>query len=328
MLDKFSAEPLVSDPVFSDVEFTLRRIIYPLGFPVRLETNSAEVLHAAFEGWGQFAQAFDVEPARICLGVSESDTMLSSIRSHFRSREHLMSFTADPENSMVCDFNRRFAFGWVTRRVASDHPLLRYRFLLPAAYMLIEQVALVPLHGALIVRAGCGVLLCGESFAGKSTLAYAACRAGWVYVSDDATFLVRDRDDRYAIGDRHAIRFREGVKHLFPELNGRLARVRPNGKIGIEMFTRELAIETAAGCSIEHVVFLDRCESGPVRLRHYPKDRALEEWESHLSFGTSEVRAAQKRCCQHLLDAGVWELEYADLDDALQRLEQLVDSGR
>ena len=85
-----------------------------------------------------------------------------------------MQVFADPENFLICDFNQGLAFGWVTRAVAADHALLRYRFSTCGAMMLIAQRALAPLHGALIVRNGCGVMLCGESFAGKSTLAYAA----------------------------------------------------------------------------------------------------------------------------------------------------------
>ena len=57
----------------------------------------------------------------------------------------------------------------------------------------------------------------------RALLAYACARAGWTYVSDDGAFLVRGRDDRYAIGDPHSIRFRPDAPELFPELADRLA---------------------------------------------------------------------------------------------------------
>ena len=59
------------------------------------------------------------------------------------------------------------------------------------------------------------------------------------------------------VGDPHTIRFREDALDLFPELADQMPVVRPNGKIAIEMFTRELPIDTAPGCSIDHVVFLE-----------------------------------------------------------------------
>ena len=49
--------------------------------------------------------------------------------------------------------------------------------------------------------------------------------------------------------------------------------------------------------------------------------------EHCVTFGTAEVRAAQLRCYQRLLEADIWELHYSDLDGAIARLEQLVDSG-
>jgi hypothetical protein len=103
--------------------------------------------------------------------------------------------------------------------------------------------------------------------------------------------------------------------------------VRPNGKTAIEMFTHELPINTAPGCSIDHVVFLNRQQHGHAHLRHYPKNQALEQWEKYASFGTDQVRAAQRRCHERLLRAGIWELTHSHFDDAVARLEQLVDSG-
>ena len=72
-----------------------------------------------------------------------------------------------------------------------------------------HQKAMAPVHAALVVKDGVGIMLCGDSMAGKSTLAYACARAGWSYVTDDGTFLVRGELDRYAIGDFTNLRLRE-----------------------------------------------------------------------------------------------------------------------
>jgi hypothetical protein len=320
-------EQISPDPVLADFAFPLRARFYPLGFPLILETNSADVMQAMSEGWGAVQQSFDTAPMRLCLGVGAGDTTELPPPSTFRSREHMMSVFADPDNFVVCDFNRNFTFGWVTRPVAANHPVLRYRFLSAAVLMMVEQMALAPLHSALIVRNGCGVALAGDSFAGKSSLAYACSRAGWTFVCDDSAFLVRNRSGRYAIGDPCTIRLREDARRLFPELAERMVVARPNGKLGIEVFTRELPIATASQCSIEHLVFLNRREPGPARLRRYPKDDALAWCEQVVTFGTSEVRAAQTRCYRPLANAGVWELFYQDFSDAIAGLEQLVDCG-
>jgi hypothetical protein len=327
MTEDLTAIHVTADPVLSAFDLPLRRTFFPLGYPLILETNSHDVIRAAEEGWGAFEQMLVEEPVRVCLGVSDGGSESPLPSSVVRAREHLMSIIADPENFMLCDFDRGFSFGWVTRSTAADHPVLRYQFLTAGGETLAEQRALAPLHGALVVRNGTGVMLCGDSFAGKSTLAYACARAGWTYVSDDGAFLVRGRDDRYVIGVPHGIRFRPDAPELFGELADRLPTVRPNGKIAIEVLTRDLGISIAPSCVVDQVVFLDREGSGRASIRHYPKDRAREDWARCACLGTDDVRAEQRRCHERLLRAGLWKLQYSDLDDAVARLERLVDRG-
>lgn len=167
-------------------------------------------------------------------------------------------------------------------------------------------------------------MFCGDSCAGKSTLAYACARAGWTYLSDDGTFLVRDREDRYAVGEPYSIRFRTDAPALFPELSDRLPTVRPNGKSAIEVRTRDLGISTAQGCVVDHVVFLERENRGPASVDHYPQDRALEYWAQYALLGSRDVRAAQRRCHALLLRARLWKMRYSHLDDAVSQLERLV----
>jgi hypothetical protein len=327
MPNRSSMEKVIHDPVLSAFEFPLRRTFYPYGFPLEIETNSTDVIAAASEGWGAFEQVFHQAPARLCLGVKEGSTDALPAVCVIRAREHMMSIVADPENFVICDLDRGFAFGWITENTAADHPLLRYRFLLAGGATLVQHRAFAPLHGALLARNGIGVMLTGDSFAGKSTLAYACARSGWTYVSDDSAFIVRERDDRYAIGDPHSIRFRSDAPQLFPELSDRLPAVRPNGKIAIEIRTIELGLQTAPGCQVEHVVYLNRERPGRASLQQVPKERMFEDWAQHICFGTPEICEAQRRSHERMLTARLWEMHYADLDDAVARLERLVDSG-
>jgi hypothetical protein len=318
---------IAEDPVLSTFDLPLRRLFYPLGYPLAVETNSHDVIHAAEQGWGSFKPSFEAEPVRVYLGVSESDSRTPLPASVLRAREHLMSIIADPENFMQCDLDRGFAFGWVTRNTAKDHSLLRYRFLTAGGFSLVQQRAFAPVHGALVMRNGTGVLLCGDSFAGKSTLAYACARAGWTYLSDDGSFLVRDRADRYMLGDPNSIRFRPDAPELFPELADYLPVVRPNGKIAIEVSTRDLGVATGRGCVVDHVVFLDRAVTGAASVASCAKERLREYCAHHAVLGTAAMRSAQKSCYERLLGARVWKMRYSDLDDAVACMELLVDQG-
>jgi len=319
------AEQVQLDTMLSGFHLELRRTFYPWGFPFELETNSPDVIEAAAESWGAFPQTFNEAPVRLSLAVTASEAPLLTSRSTFASREHLLSMYGDAENFLMFDFRQGFAFGCVSRGTAADSPLLRYRFL-TASLMLVEQRSLAPLHAAFVVKNSTGVVLCGDSMAGKSTLAYACCREGWSYVTDDGVSLVRARPDRYAVGDYTTMRLREDSRRFFPELAERLAIVRPNGKIAMEISTPDLPIATLPGHRVDHVVFLDRQERGAGSLRPYSPDHALMKWEPYASIGPSEVRSAQKLCHRRLLEAGLWEMRYSSLDDGVARLERLAGS--
>src|SRR3984957_5193863 len=320
-------EHVATDPVFSAFELPLRRTFFPLGYPLVIETNSRDVILAAEESWGASERMFSADPVRVCLGVAEGEKEAPPAVSVIRAREHLMSIIAGQDNFMQCDFDRGFAFGWVTASTAADHAWLRYQFLTPGGTALAQQRAFAPLHGALVMRQGKGLMFCGDSCAGKSTLAYACARAGWTYVSDDGAFLVRGRDDRYVVGDPYNIRFRPDAPGLFPELADRLVTIRPNGKLAIELPTCDLGLDTAAGCNVDHVVYLNRAPEADARLGRICKEKVREEWSQHAAYGTWEVRKAQLDCQERLLTAQLWEMQYSDLDEAVERLEVLVDSG-
>jgi len=168
-------------------------------------------------------------------------------------------------------------------------------------------------------------MLCGDSSAGKSTLAYACARAGWTFVNDDAVYLVREDPRCFAIGNPYSIRFRESARGLFDELNDWRPISRPNGKVGFEICTRDLEIETAPGNQIHHVVFLNRHGFEPARLIPFPKARALHLWKQFVNHGETQTRTEQIKSYERLLEACVWALNYCDLDSAVLRLNQLAE---
>lgn len=322
-----ASDAVEEDPLLSGRELlSIRAKFFPLGFPLELVTNSTEVMEAARRSWRFFSQSFDVPPIHIEIGVESKGKGPMPDPPVFRSRGHLMSIVSDAWNFSHCDFLTGFAYAWVTRRVAAESGFFRYNFLEPAALTLLGQRYLAPIHAALVVRNGCGVMLCGESFAGKSTLAYGCARQGWKFIADDAVYLVRNNPGCFGIGNPYSIRFREGARTLFKELNGWRVVTRPNGKVGFEICTRELALETMLGSRIDHVVFLDRHDAGPACLTSFHKPDAIRFWKKFANHGDENTRAEQTKSYERLLEARVWELKYSNLNAAVLTLSRLVDS--
>lgn len=317
-------QAVAPDDVFvQESGLTERATFFPLGFPVDLATNSETVMAAARQSWGNFSQAYREAPVSLCLSVTAHEEERLPPAPKFRTHGHLMSIVGDARNQVICDFSRQCAFGWVTRRMAEQTDFLRFHFLEGPAMTMLVAAYLAPIHGALVSRRGVGVILCGESLAGKSTLAYACARSGWVFISDDGTFLIRNRPDLYAVGNSSHARFREHAKLLFPELDDCPSTAKLNGAPGMEVPTSVLPVSTASGCSVHHLVFLRRFHQGPAKLEPFDAARALTWLEQQVLYGPEELRASLRRAYRRLLYAGIWELHYSRLSDAVNLLDQL-----
>jgi hypothetical protein len=320
---KIDALPALDDVYVRDVPLPLRATLFPLGFPLELATNSEAVIAAARQSWGMFRVKYPGPPMSLSLTVTEGEEEKLPPRPQFRSHQHLMSIVADGRNHVMCDFSRGCAFGWVTQRVAEETGFLRLRFLESAVMTMLVSAHLAPIHSALITRGGVGVALCGESFAGKSTLAYACARSGWTLVADDGTFLLRNGEGRYGVGNPFSVRFRQDAKVLFPELEKYRVALRPNGEPGMEVRTSELPISTATGCSIDHMVFLRRSRSGSARMNRFDTAGALAWLEDTAFYGPQDAQMSRRETYRKLLDAELWELHYSNLSDAVELLNRL-----
>jgi hypothetical protein len=57
--------PDLSRYAFDIPELSLGSMFYPLGFPLELRTNSAEVLRQAHRQWSMFEHRFSTEPIQV-----------------------------------------------------------------------------------------------------------------------------------------------------------------------------------------------------------------------------------------------------------------------
>jgi hypothetical protein len=314
------AEP--ADPLLHDVDLPFTRTYFAQGFPVDLATNSREVLEAAAESWGMYQREFDRKAVEVRVIVQPEGGLAPE--PEFRSQRHYFSIVADRDNYAFYDSREMFACCFVSEKTAADHAWFRYYFLETMVYMLLAQRYIVPVHAACVVREGSGVLLCGWSGAGKSTLAFACARAGWEFLGDDSTWLLPDRDDRAAVGRPHLARFREDAPRLFPELEGYIARARPNGKLTIEVPLAAFpAIRTAPRCRIGCVVLLDRHGKDSARAKAIPAAEIVERLIGDMPSYGVEVHALVEQTVRKLLGVPAYRLTYGRLDEAVTAIGQM-----
>ncbi len=158
------------------------------------------VMEAAAESWEPFAARFDTPPLDFRVVVEPQGELTQEPR--FRKQGDVLSFVSDAYNFATGDCQNLSAVFHLSEATAADHASLRWFYLEALAYMLLTQRYVVSLHAGCVARGGAGILICGKSAAGKSTLSFAAARAGFTFVADDCTWLLLDSGDR--LGDRQA----------------------------------------------------------------------------------------------------------------------------
>jgi hypothetical protein len=312
------------DPLSIDASLPLRGTFHPAGFLLHIATNSQHVLDAAAEAWGDYPKQLHACDAIEFRVLVQPGGVLCGVPTH-RAQGHLYSVVSDADNFAALDLQRLQGSIFVSDRTAEDHVWLRWSFVESLAYMLLAQRAVVPVHAACVALEGRGVLLCGPSEAGKSTLAYACARAGWTYISDDAVFLLPGEDGRVVLGRHRHVRFRTDAPRLFPELDAFVSRMRPNGKLAIEVPVSELPhVRSAGRTEVGAVVLLERNDGVAATVRPASSDEVLERMLCDMPSYGAEVNAMHERTIHRLLEAPKFGLRYGDLDGAIECLARLV----
>uniref|UniRef100_Q01S15 Hpr(Ser) kinase/phosphatase n=1 Tax=Solibacter usitatus (strain Ellin6076) TaxID=234267 RepID=Q01S15_SOLUE len=307
------------DPLLCDFEFPLSGTFHPAGFPLHLATNSRDVMEAAAESWNPFPRLFDTPPLEFRVLVEPAGELAAEPR--FRKQRHILSFVSDAHNFATGDCSTLAANFHLSAATAADHACLRWFYLEALAYMLLTQRYVLSLHAACVARDGQGILICGKSAAGKSTLSFAAARAGFTYLADDCTWLQLNATAPIAIGKPHQVRFRQDAAQHFPEVAGYLARLRPNGKRSIELPTSLFpALHTASRCPVRLLVFPDRESGGPPRAERMVPDEVAELLLADLPSYGAEVNAMHEHTVHSLALLPAWRLHYRTLADAIRLL--------
>jgi hypothetical protein len=317
-----------SDSLSERAALPISQTLYPLGFPLEITTNSAEVVAAAAESWGSYPGEFEREPIRI-RAIVEPRGEADPLPPVYRSQHGLVAIVSDRGNFAACDLAARFGWCQISANTLAARRWFRWYFLEAMTYILLSHSDVTLVHAGCVARQGRGLLLCGSSGSGKSTLAYACARAGWTYITDDGTALLQDSPHREARAKQSLFRFRPEAVALFPELGGYRESKQPNGKPTIEVPPSAFSeIATASRCRIECIVFLDRRKEGGAALRPLASSEALGQLMREMPDYGDLVRHRQEETLANLVAAPAYELRYHALADAIALLQDRVEESR
>jgi len=321
-----TAAPFVPDPMLYGQELPRCVTVNPLGQAVEIATNAICVENAAVSLWSQYRRIFDSPAITLRIAVSDRDTECPHFPPTPRGHGHLVSIVGGPDNFAVADLTRGFGFAWLARDLAGHPSSLIPGFLEPLVYLMVSARHFAQVHGACVSLRGHGVVLCGESGAGKTCLAYACARAGWQLVSGDAIQIVRSSHGGEIVGRPYSLRFRESARRLFPELGNLPVSHSPSGKLDVEARPSDLAVDSALEAQASHIVFLNRVPgASESSFETVPFEQAFAYLAQVVFYGDESLRAAQKKSLAELLARPVLRLTYTDLAGAERALRSLVE---
>ena len=312
---------LDSNPVLPP-PLTMQRRFFPLGFPLDVHTNCEEILAHCQTQWGCFKPQFAVGPMLAEIHVIECPQEECPPLPQYRYLDPILTAVADAQHYCLADITcSRTKI--VVSSAALRHPLyFRYFYLEGAAGVHIATRHATPIHAGCVALNGHGILLCGDSGAGKSSLSFACARNGWEYISDDATFLLHERK---VIGNCHQVRLRPTAAELFPEITGLPLTPRAEGKPSIELSTAPLEQIRRRPCAeVNSVVFLNRRAPGKPGVFPYSREVA-RRYMHQVLYGTPKTIARQHASIERLLESEVVELRYQSLEEGIDLLRAMVE---
>jgi hypothetical protein len=202
-----------------------------MGIPVRFETDAREVMDVigrAFCAWGDASadaawEGRDPVRVRIRVVPGEED---GDLRQRWAGGRLRVSAGA---SRGVAHIARRTAVARVTSAFVRDAERFRYGMVEALTLWMLTALDRQPLHAAALERDGAVLLLAGPSGVGKSTLVYAAMRAGLRVLAEDCAFLQAEPAPR-VWGMPGSVHLLPDAVRWFPELADAAPTLRANGK--------------------------------------------------------------------------------------------------
>jgi len=281
--------------------------LYPLGYPVLVETDDAGAAELVETLWGGWLQLVSGEPLRITIHSRPDEGILQApnqIDFQITETGFLMKGATFHSPALHLEI----------RTPISEH------FLNTALLTALDFSLFTPLHAACVVQNGLGVILCGDSGAGKSTLAYACARRGWTLVSDDSLHALPGLG-RMVASFSSIIHLREPARALFPELHRQHVGIAPNGKPAMEILAGQFGLLTARRACVERTVLLAR-RPGPARVTALEPDTAVQYFCKYL--WQPDLHHHRIRLREIVNHTGALLLEYERIEDAVEALEDLL----
>ena len=321
-------DPL-ADPLVLNQKLAHGTELPVLGRRVVFESNSSAVLEAvdrSFGIWARLPESLrDSAPVcRVRLFVEDGEESATRPALRYMLPEPNRLIFSTGKSVGVAEVDRGEAYAFVTTGLVACDTHFRYGVIEALTLNLVTGTGRHPVHAATVVRNGKALLLAGPSGVGKSTLAYAASRAGLEVRGDEAAY-VQLRPALRLWGMPGRVRLSTvGAAH-FPELSEvpPVSWVNGKPKVVVDFDVGEGALRP-----VERVVVCLLSEGdGPARVERVEASVVFDFLTSRVESGFDLNPAEGKRVAEQLAGNGGWRVQLSDNPfDAVPLIEEMLEN--
>lgn len=322
----FAGDPAPSpdDPLWSGPPLRHRADLSALGHPVVVRSNAQGIVDLARTAFGRFAPPDPGRPGLALDVVAGAIAAIGAAREPIhREREGTFLASDGDGGLVVVDLAAGRGTGFVGDRARPA--AVRAVVLEASAYRFVTWHGLCALHAAAVVVGGRALVLRGAGGAGKSTLAYAAARAGHELLAEEVTWW----DARAASlrGTPWWLRLEPEAEALFPEVGAAPVTARAQGAPKRVVDAAAFGLATVERATAGPLVFLD----APARRPAASSWRALGLAEARKRFAAEAIPGEHAQpperlaaAVDALLAQGAFALEAGAPEGAVGALESIA----
>jgi hypothetical protein len=268
--------------------------------------------------------------ATITVHIRESDEGCESAP-WFRSRGHFAFARFTRCDTFWFNLRTREVYGVATTELAEDWRRWSAQIFPTLLGILSATIGVAPIHAGCLVRGGRGVLLTGSSGAGKSTLTIALAKRGYALLSDEWTYLSKERREIVGWALPVPVKLLPDASRFFPELLACVPHVSLNGELAYEVWPDKcFGVSRQTRSSVNTIVLLERSLDPGCRFVQISAEEAIahlsaavEPLEGRLAFYYAQqlelIRGLEHATCLRLSFNDPPDSVAKALDDVLSR---------
>jgi hypothetical protein len=280
-----------------------------------ISSNSEEILTAAQETFQPAGDGSSMTDLWVSIYVDfEVPDQPRWPQPRFRALDHLYFAMYGPGDSMLVDQQRRRAVGLFSSSTARDLSYWK-RVILPVLLGIASaSIGVTPLHCACLVKNGHGLLIGGESEAGKSTLALSLSLNGFAYLSDDWTYFSQSGNEVCAWGLPTPVKLLPDAVKYFPQLAALEPAISQNGELAFEVDPVEtFGVSRSLSCEPRWLVFVERTQEPCAVFKPIGSAEAASRLAADLEMLPSRIsyqREHQLATIKALVNRDCWVLRH------------------